>query len=236
LIRLIGCQPRGSSYHLWFHGGWTRGLPVPPICVGLVRFLRPTRGCTRVGLSVAPALFCSSSRKPDRNSKNGRGQSSGNSNGEEKDRVPGPAEKCRPPSKPSRKAPHSPSPPLGGGEGRGEVGGLCGVAHLTLPIANAMGPLPLPPQAGGEGNFAVIVLRRQECVDTLACGGENGRWVAAGMGVSSGRKTPLRRRQERRAGSRARCPSVALAPCWELQGRSRRGAGSRLPTGSYSGQ
>ena len=42
-----------------------------------------------------------------------------------------------------------------GGEGRGEVGGApghhrCGVAHLTLPIANATGPLPLPPE-GGEG-------------------------------------------------------------------------------------
>ena len=44
---------------------------------------------------------------------------------------------------------------LGGGEGRGEVGGAaghhrCGVAHLALPIANATGPLPLPPE-GGEG-------------------------------------------------------------------------------------
>ena len=44
----------------------------------------------------------------------------------------------------------------GGGEGRGEVGrapghSRCGVAHLSLPIANATGPLPLPPQAGGEG-------------------------------------------------------------------------------------
>jgi cob(I)alamin adenosyltransferase len=44
---------------------------------------------------------------------------------------------------------------LGGGEGRGEVGenpgaGCC-TAHLTLPLADATGPLPLPPQAGGEG-------------------------------------------------------------------------------------
>ncbi len=45
---------------------------------------------------------------------------------------------------------------LGGGEGRGEVGGAsarnCGATHLTLPVACATGPLPLPPQAGGEGN------------------------------------------------------------------------------------
>jgi hypothetical protein len=45
---------------------------------------------------------------------------------------------------------------LGGGEGRGEMGARpghnrCGFAHLTLPIANATGPLPLPPQSGGEG-------------------------------------------------------------------------------------
>jgi hypothetical protein len=45
---------------------------------------------------------------------------------------------------------------LGGGEGWGEVGGArsrnrCGVAHLTLPVANATGPLPLPPRSGGEG-------------------------------------------------------------------------------------
>ena len=45
---------------------------------------------------------------------------------------------------------------LGGGEGRREVGerpghNRCGFAHLTLPIANATGPLPLPPQAGEEG-------------------------------------------------------------------------------------
>jgi hypothetical protein len=41
----------------------------------------------------------------------------------------------------------------GGGEGRGEVGDSRAVAgtHLTFPIAEAMGPLPLPPQAGGEG-------------------------------------------------------------------------------------
>src|SRR5689334_1743346 len=42
----------------------------------------------------------------------------------------------------------------GGGEGRGEVGEDFapdrGPTHLTLPIANATGPLPLPPE-GGEG-------------------------------------------------------------------------------------
>jgi len=42
-----------------------------------------------------------------------------------------------------------------GGEGRGEVGGAPvqngDATHLTLPIAHAMGPLPLPPE-GGEGD------------------------------------------------------------------------------------
>ena len=38
----------------------------------------------------------------------------------------------------------------GGGEGRGEVGETPAPAHLTLPIADATGPLPLPP-LGGEG-------------------------------------------------------------------------------------
>ena len=33
---------------------------------------------------------------------------------------------------------------LGGGEGRGEVGETPAPAHLTLPIADATGPLPLP--------------------------------------------------------------------------------------------
>jgi len=37
---------------------------------------------------------------------------------------------------------------LGGGEGRGEVGDsrAPAEAHLTLPIADATGPLPLPPK------------------------------------------------------------------------------------------
>ena len=37
---------------------------------------------------------------------------------------------------------------LGGGEGRGEVGvsGAPAAAHLTFPIADATGPLPLPPK------------------------------------------------------------------------------------------
>jgi len=37
---------------------------------------------------------------------------------------------------------------LGGGEGRGEVGDSKAPAetHLTLPAANATGPLPLPPK------------------------------------------------------------------------------------------
>ena len=35
---------------------------------------------------------------------------------------------------------------LGGGEGRGEVGETPAPPHLTLPIADATGPLPLPPK------------------------------------------------------------------------------------------
>ena len=35
---------------------------------------------------------------------------------------------------------------LGGGEGRGKVGETPAPAHLTLPIADATGPLPLPPK------------------------------------------------------------------------------------------
>jgi very-short-patch-repair endonuclease len=35
---------------------------------------------------------------------------------------------------------------LGGGEGRGEVGETPASPHLTLPIADATGPLPLPPK------------------------------------------------------------------------------------------
>jgi hypothetical protein len=52
---------------------------------------------------------------------------------------------------PTRLSSYSLSAPWGG-ESRGEVGG--GRTHLTLPIAGAMGPLPLPPQAGGEGEAA----------------------------------------------------------------------------------
>jgi hypothetical protein len=40
---------------------------------------------------------------------------------------------------------------LGGGEGRGELGETPAPPHLTLPIADATGPLPLPPK-GGEGD------------------------------------------------------------------------------------
>jgi microcin C transport system permease protein len=45
------------------------------------------------------------------------------------------------------------------------VGGtfqLRGVAHLTLPIADAMGPLPLPPQAGREGTIVVRMAAQSE--------------------------------------------------------------------------
>ena len=34
----------------------------------------------------------------------------------------------------------------GGGEGRGEVGAKVAPPHLTLPVADAPGPLPLPPR------------------------------------------------------------------------------------------
>jgi len=63
----------------------------------------------------------------------------------------------------------------GGGEGRGEVGetGLrgCGVAHLTLPVAAATGPLPLPPQAGGEGEIARRLRCQWRCVNAVALDG-----------------------------------------------------------------
>ena len=58
---------------------------------------------------------------------------------------------------------------LGGGEGRGEVGEAAvtdrGPTHLTLPVAAATGPLPLPPQAGGEGDFSPT--RRQILLATV---------------------------------------------------------------------
>jgi hypothetical protein len=47
--------------------------------------------------------------------------------------------------------PNLPLRPLAGVEGRGEVGGGAAPeapdSHLTLPIADAMGPLPLPRDA-----------------------------------------------------------------------------------------
>jgi hypothetical protein len=47
----------------------------------------------------------------------------------------------------------------GGGEGRGEVGEPGSVVSAWPTVAAATGPLPLPPQAGGEGEIA----RRQRC-------------------------------------------------------------------------
>src|SRR5437764_3104975 len=63
----------------------------------------------------------------------------------------------------------SPSPPFGGGEGRGEVGGAaaCGSAARPTSPSHAFrrGPLPLPPQAGGEGQKAPETHRaRNVCI------------------------------------------------------------------------
>src|SRR5207253_2782693 len=46
--------------------------------------------------------------------------------------------------------------PTGGGKGRGEVGDSRALAgtHLTLPLADASGPLPLPPK-GRRGQFGL---------------------------------------------------------------------------------
>ena len=58
----------------------------------------------------------------------------------------------------------------------------------------------------------------------------SGRSGGGVFGISSGRRSPSRRRRARRAVSRARCPSAARAPCRARRERSRRGAGSRSPT------
>ena len=54
-----------------------------------------------------------------------------------------------------------------GRRGRGEVGVAAserGTAHLTLPVADTTGPLPLPPPAGGEGEFgSSLVWQRKLC-------------------------------------------------------------------------
>jgi len=55
----------------------------------------------------------------------------------------------------------SPLSAPGGGEGRGEVGDdstTSAGTHLTLPVASATGPLPLPPKAGGEGQGDGLLL------------------------------------------------------------------------------
>jgi ribonucleoside-diphosphate reductase alpha chain len=79
-------------------------------------------------------------------------------------------------------ASHSLSAP-GGGEGRGEVGGApgsqSGSAHLTPPIPtgqvggpkahDAMGPLPLPPQAGGAGEAYEGLAIRPVALDAANC-------------------------------------------------------------------
>jgi hypothetical protein len=48
----------------------------------------------------------------------------------------------------------------GGGESRGEVGDSRAIAgtHLTLPIADAMGPLPLPPE-GRRGQICAFPVK-----------------------------------------------------------------------------
>jgi len=64
---------------------------------------------------------------------------------------------ARPPRGPPPQHPPPPRPRAGGGGGGGGGGGppapapFGGRAHLTLPVAPTTGPLPLPPQAGGEG-------------------------------------------------------------------------------------
>src|SRR5215472_9600588 len=81
-------------------------------------------------------------------------------------------------SHPAAKAPLS-AP--GGGEGRGEVGEIVSsdTAHLTLSSLRD-GPLPLPPQAGGEGpRPATRNVQANMCACPSACGG------GLGWGLSS---------------------------------------------------
>jgi hypothetical protein len=66
---------------------------------------------------------------------------------------------------------HSLSAP-GGGVGRGVVGEGRRAAHLTLPVAAATGPLPLPPQTGGEGDFAGRINSHARRVLSRAARGE----------------------------------------------------------------
>ena len=63
----------------------------------------------------------------------------------------------------------------GGGEGWGEVGEIQAspdrIAHLTLPVADATGPLLLPPQAGGEGKLGGYRPTRRWILVAAAGGG-----------------------------------------------------------------
>ncbi|MGA7260727.1 MAG: adenosylcobalamin-dependent ribonucleoside-diphosphate reductase, partial [Stellaceae bacterium] len=97
-----------------------------------------------------------------------------------------------------RRAAHGVNPPLSadlslsaawGGEGRGEVGEASGSrggsAHLTLPIAGAMGPRPLPPQAGGEGDtyeclsIPPVPLDEANCPDPALAAAARRSWDTA---------------------------------------------------------
>src|SRR5215467_6622147 len=55
----------------------------------------------------------------------------------------------------------SPSPPWGAERVGVRWGIVADKTHLTLPIAAAMGPLSLPPRAGGEGEKAHRIHVRQ---------------------------------------------------------------------------
>src|SRR5208283_5411770 len=86
----------------------------------------------------------------------------------------------------------SPSPPLGGGEGRGEVGRsrFRAAAPPTSPSPSLTRWVPpSPPASGRRGQISWRLKSRQRCVNTLAS--LRGR---EGWGQSRGRATPRRGR------------------------------------------
>src|SRR6202035_87225 len=97
-----------------------------------------------------------------------------------------------------RRAAHGVRSPLSapwGGEGRGEVGGggaPAGSAHLTLSIAHATGPLPLPPE-GGEGDsyealsIPPVPLDAANCPDPALAAAAQRSWdMALALGEQHG--------------------------------------------------